>query len=82
MWAGGIFVVVVLLCQFLVLAGNTFWFYILTYVTYQIILQTNIFPIVVEVLAMFFGWFLPSLIKLRPENKGTVLWPLVGINLR
>ena len=27
-WAGGIFSPVVLLCQFLVLAGNWFWFYI------------------------------------------------------
>ncbi len=49
---------VVLLCQFFVLAGNRFWFYILTYVTWQIILQTNIFLIVGEVLAMFFGGFL------------------------
>ncbi len=32
-WAGGIFFPVVLLCQFFVLAGNRFWFYILTYVT-------------------------------------------------
>jgi hypothetical protein len=31
-WAGGIFSPVVLLCQFSVLAGNRFWFYILTYV--------------------------------------------------
>jgi hypothetical protein len=28
-WAGGIFSPVILLCQFLVLAGNRFWFYIL-----------------------------------------------------
>ena len=28
-WAGGTFSPVVLLCQFLVLAGNRFWFYIL-----------------------------------------------------
>jgi hypothetical protein len=28
-WAGGTFFPVVLLCQFLVLAGNRFWFYIL-----------------------------------------------------
>ncbi len=28
-WAGGTFSLVVLLCQFLVLAGNRFWFYIL-----------------------------------------------------
>ena len=40
-----------LLCQFFVLAGNRFWFY-------KIILQTNIFLIVVEVLAMFFVGFL------------------------
>ncbi len=32
-WAGGTFFPVVLLCQFLVLAGNRFWFYILTYAT-------------------------------------------------
>ncbi len=32
-WAGGTFFLVVLLCQFLVLAGNRFWFYLLcTYV--------------------------------------------------
>ncbi len=32
-WAGGTFFPVVLLCQFLVLAGNRFWFYLLcTYV--------------------------------------------------
>jgi hypothetical protein len=34
--------------SFPVVAGNKFWFYILTYVTYRIILQTNIFLIVVE----------------------------------
>ena len=28
-WAGGTFFPVVLLCQFLVLAGNRFWFYLL-----------------------------------------------------
>ncbi len=32
-WAGGTFFPVVLLCHFSVLAGNRFWFYILTYVT-------------------------------------------------
>jgi hypothetical protein len=32
-WAGETFFPVVLLCQFLVLAGNRFWFYILTYAT-------------------------------------------------
>jgi hypothetical protein len=32
-WAGGTFFPVVLLCQFFVLAGNRFWFYILTYIT-------------------------------------------------
>jgi hypothetical protein len=32
-WARGTFFPVVLLCQFLVLAGNRFWFYILTYAT-------------------------------------------------
>jgi hypothetical protein len=30
-WAGGTFFPVVVLCQFLVLAGNKFWFYILMY---------------------------------------------------
>jgi hypothetical protein len=30
-WAGGTFFPVVVLCQFLVLAGNRFWFYILMY---------------------------------------------------
>jgi hypothetical protein len=45
-------------------------------------LQVNIFLIVVEVVAMFFGVFLPLLIKLRLEKKGTVVWPLVGIILR
>jgi hypothetical protein len=35
-----------------------FWFYIFTYVTTQKFLRTNIFLIVVEVLAMFFGGFL------------------------
>ncbi len=57
-WAGGTFSPVVLLCQFFVLVENRFWFYILTYVTYHIILRTNIFLIVVEVLAMFFVGFL------------------------
>jgi hypothetical protein len=28
---------------------------------------------------MFFGGFLPSLIKLRPEEKSTVVWLLVGM---
>ncbi len=32
-WAGGTFFPVVLMCQFFVLVGNRFWFYILTYVT-------------------------------------------------
>ncbi len=31
--------------------------------------------------AMFFGGSLPSLIKLWPEKKGTVVWPLGGVNL-
>ncbi len=34
-WAEGTFFPVVLLCQFLVLAGNRFWFYILTYLEYN-----------------------------------------------
>ncbi len=34
-WAGGTFFPVVLLGQFLVLAGNSFWFYILTYLEYN-----------------------------------------------
>jgi hypothetical protein len=34
-WAGGTFFTVVLLCQFLVLAGNRFWFYILMYLEYN-----------------------------------------------
>ncbi len=34
-WAGGTFFTVVLLCQFLVLAGNSFWFYILMYLEYN-----------------------------------------------
>ncbi len=33
-WAGGTFFTVVLLCQFLVLAGNRFWFYILMNLEY------------------------------------------------
>ncbi len=34
-WAGGIFFPVVVLCQFLVLAGNRFWFYIIMYLEYN-----------------------------------------------
>jgi hypothetical protein len=34
-WAGGTFFTVVLVCQFLVLAGNRFWFYILMYLEYN-----------------------------------------------
>ncbi len=34
-WAGGTFFPVVLLCKFLVLAGNRFWFYILLYLEYN-----------------------------------------------
>ncbi len=34
-WAGGTFFPVVVLCQFLVLAGNRFWFYILMYLEYN-----------------------------------------------
>ncbi len=34
-WAGGTFFPGMLLCQFLVLAGNRFWFYILTYLEYN-----------------------------------------------
>ncbi len=33
--AGGTFFPVVVLCQFLVLAGNRFWFYILMYLEYN-----------------------------------------------
>jgi hypothetical protein len=35
MWAGGTFFPVVILCQFLVLAGNRFRFYILMYLVYN-----------------------------------------------
>ncbi len=45
MWAGGICFSVLLLCQILVLAGNRFWFYILTYLEYN----------TVVVLCLFFG---------------------------
>jgi hypothetical protein len=34
-WAGGTFFLVVLLCQFLVLVGNRFWFYIHMYLEYH-----------------------------------------------
>jgi hypothetical protein len=34
-WAGDTFFPVVVLCQFLVLAGNRFWFYILMYLEYK-----------------------------------------------
>ncbi len=34
-WAGGTLFTVVLLCQFLVLTGNRFWFYILMYFKYN-----------------------------------------------
>jgi hypothetical protein len=34
-WAGEFFFPVMLFCQFLVLAGNKFWFYILTYLEYN-----------------------------------------------
>ncbi len=34
-WAGGTFFTVVLLCQFLVLAGNRFWFFILMHLEYN-----------------------------------------------
>ena len=34
-WAGGTFFPVMLLCQFLVLAGHRFWFYILMYLEYN-----------------------------------------------
>ena len=34
-WAGGTFFPVVVLCQFLVLTGNRFWFYILMYLEYN-----------------------------------------------
>ena len=34
-WAGGTFSPVVLLCQFSVLVGNRFWFYILMYLEYN-----------------------------------------------
>jgi hypothetical protein len=55
-WAGGTFFPVVLLCQFLVLARNRFWFYILMYTTLKK-LGTNIFLIVVEVLRYFVRQF-------------------------
>jgi hypothetical protein len=34
-WAGGTFFPVVILCQFLVLEGNRFWFYIFMYLEYK-----------------------------------------------
>ncbi len=34
-WAGGTFFPVVVWCQFLALAGNRFWFYILMYLEYN-----------------------------------------------
>jgi hypothetical protein len=34
-WAGGTFFPVVVLCQFLVLAGNRFWSYIFMYLQYN-----------------------------------------------
>ncbi len=34
-WAGGTFFPIVLLCQFLVLVGNRFWFYIHMYLEYN-----------------------------------------------
>ncbi len=45
MRAGGTFFPVVVLCQFLVLAGNRFWFYILMDLEYN----------TVVVLCLFFG---------------------------
>jgi hypothetical protein len=72
-----------LLCQFLVLAGNRLWFYILTYITYQIILRTNIFLIVVEVLARYgFGGGFTFVDQITTGKIGTVVWPSVRINLR
>ncbi len=51
-WPGGTFFPVVLLCQFLVLAGYRFWFYILMYLEYNTVVA----------LCQFFGsgrkWFL------------------------
>ncbi len=38
-WAGGTFFPVVLLCQFLVLAGNRHWFYILMYLEYNTVVM-------------------------------------------
>jgi hypothetical protein len=37
-WAGGTFFPVVLLCEFLFLAGNRFWFYILMYLEYNTVM--------------------------------------------
>ncbi len=42
-WAGGTFFPFVLLCQFLVLAGNRFWFYILTYLEYNTVMALCLF---------------------------------------
>ncbi len=44
-WVGGTFFPVVVLCQFLILVGNRFWFYILMYLEYN----------TVVVLCEFFG---------------------------
>jgi hypothetical protein len=38
-WAGGTFFPVMLLCQFSVLAGNRFWFYILLYLEYDTVVM-------------------------------------------
>ncbi len=50
-WAGGIFSPVILLCQFLVLAGNRFWIYILLmYLGYRIV------PYSCGVVLVFWFW--------------------------
>jgi hypothetical protein len=42
-WAGGTFFTVVLLCQFLVLAGNRFWLHILMYLEYNTVVVLCLF---------------------------------------
>ncbi len=54
-WAGETFFPVVVLCQFLVLVGNRFWFYILMYLEYN----------TVAVLCQFFGSGGKSFLVLR-----------------
>jgi hypothetical protein len=79
-WAGGFFFQLCCCVSFLFWREIGFGFTHLRILLNKLFYKLIFFLIVVEVLAMFFGGFLRR--SNYYQKKGTVIWPLVGINLR